>query len=61
MSMSTLPSWKREQKWGDADRAIEEFRIFHAELEQSLDNPERVKEILAKIKQTQDWFDHSMS
>ena len=59
--MSEVPAWKRAQKWGDVDITLETFRSLHAELEQNKDNPERVDEILGKIKQAQTWIDNSLS
>ncbi|MFZ2770071.1 MAG: hypothetical protein WAZ50_03020 [Minisyncoccia bacterium] len=59
--MSEVPAWKRAQKWGDVDIALETFRSLHAELEQNKDNPEGVKEVLDKIKQTQIRIDNSLS
>lgn len=56
-----VPAWKRPQKWSDVDSALEGFRRYHEKLEQNAENPERVKEILAEIKQTQTWIDSSLS
>ena len=59
--MSMVPAWMRQQKWSDVDSALEGFRRHHEKLEQNAENPERVKEILADIKQTQTWIDSSLS
>ena len=58
--MSMVPAWKRPQKWGAVERALEEFRAHHAKLEQNLEDPARVKEIMAEINQTQTWIDSSL-
>lgn len=59
--MSEVPAWKRAQKWGDVDIALETFRTLHTELEQNQDNPEGVKEVLSKIRQAQVRIDNSLS
>lgn len=59
--MAMVPDWKRAQKWGDVDIALETFRILHVELEQNQNKPECVKEVLNKIKQAQTRIDNSLS
>lgn len=59
--MSEVPAWKRMQKWGDIDSAMEGFRNLHEKLKQNLNDPERVNEIMGEIEQQQTWIDRSLS